>query len=275
MLLTLFVAVFILFHCACIHPSIHPLCSQLHSLSSLTELELYANAVLYADINSLCSLFAWLSRQRVMPLYQPLHMSGICFAQTYGSGFCSLFSHLWLHFHPMCRCFTADCFWSDEILSGAFIVPLSQLQRCRICSQSCWLVLQQSPVQLDLYYFFFFHMFCFNRQWPPFKMEPSCQKCFWRTTDTLRKICHYKTAAVVCGCLAFEYRPQNTHVSKCLAIHHIQISLYTHIAFMQLPDRVHTTMEALFFYTFLQISQSWVDEMINKRKTQNYTRMWF
>lgn len=52
--------------------------------------------------------------------------------------------------------------------------------------------------------------------------------------------------AVVCGRLAFQYQPHNTCVSKCLAIHHIQVFLPPRFAFMQLPDIIHTTMECLF-----------------------------
>lgn len=71
--------------CACFthtnpryHPSIpHPWSSRRlpRSLSSLTH---YANVVLVLT-HSLCSLFAWLSRQRAMPLYQLLHASAVCF----------------------------------------------------------------------------------------------------------------------------------------------------------------------------------------------------
>lgn len=49
------------------------------------------------------------------------------------------------------------------------------------------------------------------------------------------------------GRLAFEYQPHNTCVSKCLAIHHIQIFLLTHIAFMQPHVIFYTTMEISFF----------------------------
>lgn len=120
-----------------------------------------------------------------------------------------------------------------------------------------------------------------SRQWPPlpFKMKTRCRKCLWQTTNTVKT--QRETAAIV----FFAWlRQHDVFQQRHVAGWHLNICpitpvsakvwqyitfkffLLTHIAFMQLPDIFHTTMEALFF---LSPSQTPADRSSEPAEWQN------
>lgn len=118
--------------------------------------------------------------------------------------------------------------------------------------------------------------FCFNRQWPLFKMEPCCQKCFWRTTNIVLKNKKSVTTTFLFIYLFLQHdvfqqqlyvaawhlnivpkTPASANVWQYITF---RFPLYTYIAFMQLPDIVHTTVETLFLLSNSPELTKWARE---------------